>query len=297
MHVIHEATPLDITHPDDKSMGLIPRNYGIYPRGCYASVKAIDFPIIPIDTLREVIKDKEATKARLSDIRNIGNAGSRIKSLNQGQWGYCWMHSGTNANKIVRAIAGLPYVALSAFAPAATIKNGRNEGGWGAQGLDFLFDKGQPSEQYWPEQDANLSHGTLECWENAKGHRVTEGFVDLAVAQYNRKFSWDQQCTVLASGIPEIGDYNWWGHSVCGLDLVDGQAQRQTFRVESGKLPSLQEFDLIWGMNNAVTGGIGKRIWNSWGDEWGEVGTSVLTGSRAISDSSTAPRVSTPSLQ
>ena len=67
---------------------------------------------------------------------------------------------------------------------------------------------------------------------------------------------------VVLLGIPVVSDFNWWGHSVCTLDLV-----------------SLSPFT--------------TRIWNSWGDTWSENGTGLLQGSKALPDGMIAPRVIT----
>jgi hypothetical protein len=69
------------------------------------------------------------------------------------------------------------------------------------------------------------------------------------------------------AGIPCVGDFNWWGHSVCLLDVVE---------VEPGDF--------------------GIRILNSWSDQWGERGTSVLRGSKCRPDNAIATRTTKPSL-
>lgn len=244
--------------------GLIPRNYDTFPIGFYANVvDAVDMPLIPRSEWSERIKQGERDKSFLSHIRNRGNNGSPIPSLNQGSFGYCWAHSGTSAVMLLRAAANQPYVPLSAFSVAATIKKGRNEGGWGAQGLDFMTEKGIASQALWPQGDASYArYDVPEVWADAAKHRVTEGFWDLQAAQYDRRLTFDQVGTLLLSRIPVIGDFNWWGHSVCLMDLVE-----------------------------TSPGQFGVRILNSWGDGWGDNGTSVLTGSKAIPDGATAPRV------
>lgn len=270
----------DATVPDGCSTGLIPRDYEAFPVGCYASavpMQAVaNMPLIPQSEWSDRIREQETNKTRLSDIRNRGMNGSPIPSLDQNgngyqdgmaKWGYCWTHSSTHAVMLCRAVANSPYVPLSAFAVAATIKNGRNQGGWGAQSLDFIGDRGVPSQQFWPQKDVNLRNGTAECWDNAKLHRMTEGWIDLDAAQYDRNLTFAQVATCLLSGIPVVGDFNWWGHSVCLMDLVETSPGR-----------------------------FGVRIWNSWADSWGENGTGILSGSKAIPDGAVAPRVVTPSI-
>lgn len=173
----------------------------------------------------------------------------------------CWFHSGTSALLIVRAKMNLAYADLSAYSGACKIKNFRDEGGWGAQGLDFLCQYGVCDSSAWPQQGTSRSLDTPAAWENAKQYRFIEAWNDLAVAQYDRSMTFEQVATCLLNGIPVIVDFNWWSHSVCAIDLVE-----------------------------VSSGSFGLRIWNSWSDGWSEGGTGVLSGSRAIPDGATAPR-------
>lgn len=275
-----------------KARGLVPRNYATHPQGCYANAPAIDtsFPLVPDSDLSFRIADATKEGSRISDCRNRGFMGKPIPSRDQNGKGYCWFHSGTGAVLLLRAIMGEPYVDLSAYAGACVIKNFRDEGGWGAEGVDFLTERGVPSSEFWAQRSMARANDNAKTWENAALHRVTEGFWDLHAAQYDRKLSFQQVCTLLLSGIPVVGDFNWWGHSVCLMDVVDGKAQRSYTRVDSGKLAATHEFDLIWGMNDPVTGGYGILILNSWGDSWSQNGAGVLTGSKAVPDGAVAPR-------
>jgi hypothetical protein len=294
----HQFLSDQVVDGERKARGLIPRNYATHPAGCYASAPAlaVDFPLIPRSEWPDRIKDRIANKSQLSDIRLRGNGGQPIPSLDQGQVGYCWAHSSTQAVIILRALANEPYVPLSAYAVAATIKRGADEGGWGAQSLDFITDRGVPSQALWPQGDRNYrSYDKPEVWSNAALHKVTEGWVDVAVQQYDRTLTFDQEGTLLLSDEPVVKDENWWSHSILGLDLVDGSSQRGLTRADSGKLASAAEFDLIWGMSDPVTGGFGVRIWNSWGDGWSDRGMGILTGNKAVSDGAVAPRVTSAS--
>jgi hypothetical protein len=270
---------------NDGPKGCVPRDFTVQPR----KLEAVAFPLIPRVEWPERIREAEAKKSRLSDIRMRGNFGKPIPSLDQNsgrndqRWGYCWNHSGTHAAMLLRAKANLPYVALSAFAGAATIKQGRNDGGWGAQGLQFGIEHGYPSQAFWPQNNVDLRNGTPECWADAARHKVVEDWLDLNTPIYAQRLTFDQVGTLLLSNIPVIGDFNWWGHSVCIMDLVNGGTQG--LRAESGKLADLDEqlkaFEL--------TDGFDDRIWNSWSDSFGELGTAVLRGTRAIPDQAAAP--------
>lgn len=255
---------------EPRKMGLIPRDYLAFPRGSYPNVKAVDVPLIDMSEWPDRIREKAEKKSQLSDIR-LYTYNSPMASLDQDGVGYCWAHSPTSANMLLRALANLEYVPLSAFCVAATIKRGADQGGWGAQGLDFIVTRGQASQRVWPQ--GRRDYRTLdrpEVWADAARFKVTEGFIDTAVAQYDRDLSNHQTGTLLLSNVPVVCDYNWWGHSVCGMDLVDVYPNR-----------SATDFRRY-----------GIRIWNSWSDAWGDRGTSVLKDSRAWPDGATAPRVS-----
>ena len=235
--------------------GCVPRDFGVQPR----KMRAVDFPLIPQVEWSARIKEMEATQSRLSDIRMTADNGRMMVNLDQGQWGYCWAHSTTHAAMLLRAKANLPYVPLSAFAVAATIKNGANEGGWGALSLQFAADRGIPSQAAWPQGDADPSRGTPACWADAAKHKVSEQWADLSSQVWDRHLTFAQVATLLLSRIPVVLDLNWWGHSVCGMDLVE-----------------------------VTPGQFGIRILNSWLN-WGVNGTAVLTGSKAIPDAAVAP--------
>lgn len=262
----------DSDRPDGKR-GLIPRNYSINPLGSYEGSRLFDalndeLPLTPFSEMPDIIADKVANKSQLSDIRNRGDNGRPIKSLDQNGQGFCWMYSGTMAVMLLRAKANMPHVRLSAHAGACIIKNFRDQGGWGAQGLDRLRSHGQPSIEFWPEKSMSRSHDKPATWENAALHKVSEGFIDLDAAQYDRNLSFQQVLTCLLCNIPVIADFNHWGHSVCLMDAVDVHPNKPA----------------------TDPGRYGVRLINSWTDNWGTNGTGVLTDRKAVPDGATAPR-------
>lgn len=254
-------------YPREKARGLVPRDPSVR-HSSLAPRHAVTMPLIPRFEWSARIKEKEQTKSRLSDLRLSGNNGRPIPSLDQGQVGYCWAHSSTHAVTMVRCANNLPYVPLSAYAVAATIKRGADEGGWGALSLDFITERGVPSQAVWPQGDRNYrQYDRPEVWASAALHKVTEGWVDLAEGPYDRNLTFDQVVTLLLLNVPVVLDFNWWSHSVCGLDAVE---------VEPGSF--------------------GVRIWNSWGDSWSDRGMGILQGSKAVPDGAVAPRVTTASV-
>jgi len=257
--------------------GLIPRDFTAAPQGYYKSAPPYDpkvMPLIPRDEWPERIAEKEATKSRISDIRlKAGPNGGHIPSLDQDGQGYCWFYSGTGVVTALRFLANMPYVRLSAHSGAWVIKNGRDQGGWGCQGLDFIQERGVMPTSLWPEKYMGSQYNTPENWEIAKQFRVTESWMDLNPRQYDRNLSLDQSMSCLLRNIPCILDYNWWGHSVHGYDAID--------------------LDKRMSLENNNRWGIG--ILNSWTDSWGTLGYGILRGNKCIPDGGAAPRVASGS--
>lgn len=273
-----------------RTRGAVPRDPDWTPD--VAPRTAIDMPLIDQSEWTSRAADLEQSKSRLSDIRMRADGGQPFRSLDQGQVGYCWAHSSTHAVTYLRAVANLPYVPLSAYSVAATIKNGRDEGGWGALSLDFITAKGVMAQSVWPQGDRNYRHyDTSDNWANAALHKVTEGWVDTSAQQYDRSMTFAQVVTCLLSRVPVVVDYNWWSHSVCAIDVVSGSSMRDRVRGAGGKLLQLADFDRAMGMNDPVTAGVSIRIQNSWSDSWSDRGMGVLSGSKAVPDGAVAPRV------
>lgn len=299
--VINDDTPEYVTHDvvidgEPKRRGLVPRDYSTHPQGCYAAAPAwsVDMPLIPRDQWSALIREMVARQSLLSDIRLAGNNGQIIPSLDQNGQGFCWAYSSTGAVMMLRARMNEPYVRLSAHAVGCKVKGFRDEGGWGAQSLDFIIANGVPSVAFWAEKSMSRSNDTAATWENARLHKVTEGWIDLAAAQYNRNLTFEQMMTCLLCRAPVVTDWNWWGHSTCTIDPVDGVSQWRVTRSGSGKLMSLAEFERFWGVNT-LTGGFAVRTLNSWSDSWSDRGMGVIAGNRAVPDGAVSPRVTLPS--
>ena len=278
--VIDDTNFNDPARPDGMK-GCIPRDFSVQPR----KMQAVNFPLIPESEYSPRIKEMEATKSRLSDIRMAGDNGSMIRSYDQNGQGFCWAYSTTAAVTLLRAKANAPHVRLSAHAVACKIKGFQDEGGWGAQSMEFVGVHGVPSEAAWPAKSMDPRLDNPATWADAARHKISEGWADLDSQVWDRQMAFDQVATLLLSRVPVVGDFHFWSHSVCLMDLVDLSGSQ--LRDDSGKLAGLPAMLAAF----EVTGGFGPRLWNSWSDAWGSNGTAVLSGSKAIPDAAVAPLV------
>lgn len=263
--IIHDGNwhkYVDPLQPNEQGHhGLYPRNFATHPVGCYSFARPFDLPLIPEGEWQARLDLQIASKAQLSNVRDIsGPGGGPIPSRDQNGKGYCWAHSSTSAALICNAIAGEPYADFSAYAVACIIKGYRDQGGWGAESLEWIAAHGLPTSATWPQQSMSRSNDNPAMRAEAGRHKFVE-WMDLAESGSLVK---QQLVTALLCGLPVVVDYNWWSHSVCAIDLV-----------------SLSPFRI--------------RIWNSWGDGWSANGTGILEGSKAIPNGALAARVMTPS--
>lgn len=218
-------------------------------------LSAVDIPLIPEDQWDDLISQGEREKSFLSDMVE------GIDSRDQNGRGYCWAHSVVSCMIALRAKMNLAYADLSAYMIACIIKNFADQGGWGALALDFATEKGCATSKTWPQQGTSRSLVNDAMYQEAALYKVTEGWIDTAEAVYDRNLSFKQCMSLLLARVPLVLDYNWWGHSVCGLKPV---------RISQGKY--------------------GILIWNSWGNGWSQNGRGVLEGSKAVPNGCTAPR-------
>lgn len=256
--VIDDSTSFDVTTPPGVRRGYVPRDYSVDPPEMFDPPSQL--PLIPRSEWDARIKEQEERQSSLEHLRDTTYS-TPMLTMNQGNMGYCWSHSVAQAVMLQRAVSGLPYVRLSAYAVAAKIKNFRDEGGWCGLAAKFIRDVGIPSEEFWPQLSMDRRHDNPSTWENAARYRIQEGWFDLTRPVWNQVMTFDQVASCLLMNVPCALDFNWWGHSVCGVRLVK------------------------------TSNGYGIRIWNSWGDNWGTRGFATLVGNRAIPDGAIAVRV------
>lgn len=254
--LIDDDAPPDVAFDPRFARGLVPRDYSEHPREMFAPPAEI--ALVPRSEWDARIDEQEEQKSSLEHL--YLRAG--WENLDQGQVGYCWAHSTVHSVMLARTRDNQPFVPLSAYAVAATIKGGRDEGGWCGLSAKFVRDRGVPSQAFWPQGDRGVrARDRPEVWENAGLHKITEDWVDLTRDVYDQSLSFDQVATCLLQNVPCPVDFNWWAHSVCAVRLV---------RVEAGSY--------------------GLLILNSW-KNWGRRGLGVLRGRNAIPDGALATRV------
>lgn len=266
MFLIDDHTSTDVTHNPLFARGCIEPDYKVHPEAAPLR-RALPSEIKPIVRTEwsERIKEKKALRAGLQAIRRTsGPNNGVIPSLNQndghGRWGYCWAHSSTMAHMLVRAIMGLPYKQLSAFMVAAIVKKYQDQGGWGALSLDFIEKNGQPGTDLWPQLGVDPKYDTPAMRAAAAANKVTADWADINASMWERTMPFDLVATLLLSDVPVVADYNWWGHSVCLMELVE---------VEPNSF--------------------GVLGLNSWGDQFGDVGEFTLRENKAVPDGAVAP--------
>jgi len=270
------STDIDIDHslpPSGFKTGYEKRDLSKFPVGSLeGAVGSTEFnkevPLIPYDEFPERIREQEEKKTRLSDIRMIGNKGEPIPSLDQDGQGFCWTYSTAGGITLKRAAMGLPYIRLSGHSLANKLTKFQDRGGWCGWSTSEATKYGYVPASLWPEKSMNRKYDTAEAWAMAQNFRITEGFLDMDQRVYDMSLTFQQIASCILSGIPCPVDFDWWSHSILGMDLV----------YVSDKFPVT---DIRC---------YGLRIWNSWRDAWGFLGTGVILGRKAVPMGATAIR-------
>lgn len=256
----------DSTPPDDLfdvqdgegnvyGRGYVERDYSLYPEEMFAPPS--EMKLIPRSEWAARISEQEEKQSSLEHIY-LGAPGGqpRFPCLDQNGHGYCWAYSTGHTVMISRLRDNQPLVRLNPHSVAAIIKRGVDEGGWCGLSAEFGRRVGYAEEGngpgQWPLHSRNLANDTPALRASMAKYRITEDWVDLTRPVYYQNLAFDQVATALLGNQPCAVDFNWWGHSVCALRLVQVEA-----------------------------GSFGLLILNSW-KNWGRHGLAVLQGDRAI---------------
>ncbi len=251
--IIDDSTSNDILFPASHARGYEQRDFNVDPVDMFATPN--DMQLIPKSEWSARIKERKEKGSSLRNIRKTMAGGSQHKSLDQNGQGFCWAYSIGGVIIYTRGKNNQPYVRLSPHAVACKIKNFKDEGGWCGLSAKFARETGYPDESVWPQKSMSRSNDTTATWENASRHKITMDWVDLAKPVYSQNLTFEQVVTRILNGDACAVDFNWWGHSVCAIDVDEVEA-----------------------------GSFALGIHNSWTDSWGEEGFGWLRGNKALPD-------------
>lgn len=235
--------------------GRRPRDYEKQPLGFMSCAPAYALPLIPRWEYDERIRDLEKAQARIPDICDA--MGLRVK--NQEGTNYCWINAPVHCLEIIRVVQGQEYVELSPASVGAKIKDFRNSGGWGTEGLQYLVEHGAVPTSIWPNNAIARRYDTAAA-DQQRGRFQVDEWDDLPP-------TFDAVADRVLNGFPVAIGLNWWGHEVTAVALV--------------KLDGNDRYGML--------------IDNSWGSEWGQNGRSVLSEAKATPDDAVSPRLATAS--
>lgn len=216
--------------------GYEPRDYASFPLNGMAHNRAATIKRLSMKEIIERIKEKNANKSWVKD--HCDRVGLGVK--NQRSSSYCWIHAPVRGMECKRVMSGGTVLTLSAFYAGSRIKGGRNQGGSGVQGVEWLAKHGTCLESMWEPMKFS-GQVTPEIEASAMSHQISI-FEELDPSDHELIYSSVVQDDPITVGIPV------WTHEVL-----------LTFLVEE---------------NGYVYPGID----NSWGASYGTNGRSVLHG-------------------
>lgn len=244
----------DAASDPSKGRGLVPRDFSSQPYGSLEFAEPLPLPLIPESKWEEMIRAEDESQSSIVHLCDA--AGLKVK--NQQSTNYCWINAPAHCIEILRVVQGQSYVELSPASVGAKIKNFRNVGGWGTEGLKYIAERGLVPSRLWPNNAIDRRYDTAEADAERSKYQADEWW-EL------KPRSLPELATCLLMKIPVAIGLNWWGHEVTAVKLVK------------------------------ASNGWGIVIDNSWGTSWGDNGRGILTGSKMLPDDAIAPRVVTAS--
>lgn len=211
---------------------------------------------VPIMTEREICERAIELEQKRARLSDFARE-SGVPCEDQDGTNYCWINAPTHCVALKRVLAGHAYVRLSPASVGGPLTSFRNVGGWGTNGIKGIAERGLVPADRWPVNAISRSYDTAE---------------NQALAKHFRAEEWDEietnvlaVCTQLVLLNPVAVGLNWWSHEVTYYDVL----------VENMRIA-------------------GIRFRNSWAMSWGDLGFSVLTGSKMIPDDAVTCRSVTP---
>jgi hypothetical protein len=200
-----------------------------------------DSLLIPESEWQAIIEEQEQRKTRVSDLVTA----YRIPPKNQGSLNYCWIYAPVHAMELLRVRHGYGYRPLAAAQVGASIKRGRNVGGWGMEGVRWIGQHGIPYESdYSTKPEILRGYDSQSMQAKARANVLTE-WVEC------RPKSVPQLVSMLLRGYCGAIGLPWWQHEVLAAEAV-------------------------W-----LDGEIAIRIRNQW-QGWGVNGFGILRGSKMV---------------
>lgn len=249
--VIDDSTPIASITSDEFGRGYEVGGYEAEGYGSNPYGKPFDLPLIPEDEWKERIEEKDRNETWCDQVARREG----VETLNQGRTNYCWINGPVQCLQINRVQQGQDHVPLSPASGGAIIKNYRNVGGWGSQAITFIAENGLSPVDLWPANAIDRQYDNVESQRHRKRYKISE-WLEL------RPRNMAQSITCALSNIPTAPAFNHWRHLVCGVRYaIDRRGQ------------------------------IVRVIWNSWGDNWGDSGLGILSGSKSYADEEWAPSI------
>ena len=235
-----------------KGLELDLRGPGDFEYGEFAS----PFPdnlLIPESEWEPRIKEMEEQRSRVSDLIRM----AKLPPKDQGSTNYCWINAPVHCVEIMRLQQNQKTVLLSPASAGAQIKNFRNVGGWGLEGLKWIVKYGVAPVSLWPANAIDRRYNTADARQAAMDYRVDE-WIECRPRTINQMFS-----MLLRRYSGAVG-YLWWRHEVSCIDP-------------------------LW-----LDGAPAIRIRNQWRG-WGENGFGILQGRKMLADDIVFPVAVLPS--
>lgn len=173
---------------------------------------ATPFPsnlLIPKSEWQARIQEQQELKCRISD--QIKQA--KLPHKDQSNTNYCWINAPIHCVEIDRLIANQKTVILSPASVGAKIKNYRNVGGWGKEGLEGIIKWGASPVDLWPANAIDRKYDTQAARDAAMNYRVVEWFECIPR-------NLEQMVSMLLRLKPGAAGLNWWSHEVTYCDVI-----------------------------------------------------------------------------
>lgn len=147
------------------------RDYQASPVGGGPYAKAWRGPRLSVAERKELIKERERTKSRISDLMTLHG----VKPFHQAQTSSCWAQSTVFAFGLADLKARGVWVPFSAASVAGRVTGFRDVGGWCSKALDLMVSDGVATQNTWsPNAVTSRKSDNAESQAERKLYRPTE---------------------------------------------------------------------------------------------------------------------------